>query len=182
MKKFKFLTLSAAVIAIGAFSSGAAKADDHSHDLKNAAGEVVGTVAMKETASGVLLNIDLKGLEAGGSHAVHIHETGKCDPDFTAAGGHFNPAGHNHGMMDEKGQHAGDMPNLHVAADGAIKQEILNTMITTNAEDTADGRHSIHDVDGSAIIIHEGTDDYTSQPTGEAGGRMACAVLAEPKE
>lgn len=180
MKKLKFLTLSAAVIALGAGFGASAKAEE-AISLVDTKGDVIGTVALSETASGVLLNLNLKGLEAGGSHAIHIHETGKCNPDFSEAGGHFNPGGHNHGMMDAEGQHAGDMPNLHVSADGTVKQEILNSMITTEAEDTADGRHSIHDADGSAIIIHEGTDDYKSQPTGEAGGRMACAVLAAPK-
>ena len=164
MRYTKILTLSAAVIALG-LGSNAAMADHHMHDLMAADGSKIGSVTLKETAQGVLLTVDAKGMEAGSTHAIHIHETGACSPDFKAAGGHFNPGAHNHGMMDAEGQHAGDMPNLHANAEGAVKQEILNTMITTKAEDK-DGRHSIHDADGSALIIHAGADDYTSQPTG----------------
>lgn len=182
MKKLKFLTLSAAVIALGTLSAGVAKADDHSHDIKNAAGEVIGSVDMKETFSGVLMTLNLKGLEPGATHAIHVHETGKCSPDFKAAGGHFDPDGHNHGMLDDKGHHAGDMPNLHVAADGTVKQEILNSSITAEPVNTEDGRHTIFDNDGSALIIHAGSDDYLSQPTGAAGDRLGCTVLAAPKE
>ena len=183
MKKLKFLTLSAATLALmmGAGVPGA-QADNHSYELKNAEGTVIGSVMLKEAETGVLITVDAEGLGADSTHAVHIHETGKCSPDFTAAGGHFNPSGHNHGMMDAEGQHAGDMPNLHANAEGKVKQEILNTMITLDEADTDDGRHSIHDADGSAMIIHEGADDYASQPTGDAGGRLACVVLAEPKE
>lgn len=182
MKKFRFLTLAAAVAALSFGMGAGAKADDHNYELKNAEGAVIGSVALKESETGVLITIDTAGLDANSTHAIHIHETGKCSPDFTAAGGHFNPSGHNHGMMDAEGQHAGDMPNLHANADGKVKQEILNTMITLDETDTDDGRHSIHDADGSALIIHEGADDYASQPTGDAGGRLACVVLAEPKE
>lgn len=189
MKKFKFLTLTAAVAMLG-FGAPAALAHDHpdhdaehhSYELTNAEGAVIGSVMLKEAKTGVLITIDAEGMSAGSTHAVHIHETGKCSPDFTAAGGHFNPSGHEHGMMHGEGQHAGDMPNLHASADGTVKQEILNTLITLEDADTEDGRHTIHDADGSALIIHEGADDYTSQPTGAAGGRLACAVLAEPKE
>lgn len=179
MKKLKFLTLSAAVAVLGFGAN--ANADDHGYELKNAEGSVIGSVMLKEAETGVLITIDADGMSAGSTHAVHIHETGKCSPDFTAAGGHFNPAGHEHGMMHGDGQHAGDMPNLHASAEGHVKDEILNTMITLNETDT-EGRHTIHDADGSALIIHEGADDYTSQPTGAAGGRLACTVLSEPKE
>tara|TARA_R100001143_G_scaffold52648_1_gene47924 strand:+ start:179 stop:727 length:549 start_codon:yes stop_codon:yes gene_type:complete len=182
MKKFKILTLTAAVAALSLGAGAGAKADDHSHQLKNAEGAVIGSVMLKEAETGVLITIDAMGMTEGSTHAVHIHETGKCAPDFTAAGGHFNPAGHNHGMMDAEGQHAGDMPNLHADAEGKVKTEILNTMITLDDSDTDDGRHTIHDADGSALIIHMGADDYASQPTGDAGDRLACVVLAEPKE
>jgi len=191
MKKLKFLSLSAATLALmmSAGVSGAMAHDhadhaaaDHKYELKNAEGAVIGSVMLKEAKTGVLITIDAMGMTEGSTHAVHIHETGKCSPDFTAAGGHFNPSGHNHGMMDAEGQHAGDMPNLHTTAEGAVKQEILNTMITLEDADTDDGRHTIHDADGSALIIHVGADDYASQPTGDAGDRLACVVLAEPTE
>ena len=184
MKNVKYFMLgaaAAAILSIGVGVSGV-KAAEITKDLKTADGTVIGTVNLKDTAQGVLLTIDAKGMNAGSTHAIHVHETGKCAPDFKAAGGHFNPADHAHGMMSEEGQHAGDMPNLHANENGMVKQEILNTMITLEPEDTDNGRHSIYDADGSALIIHEGADDYASQPTGEAGGRLACAVLAEPKE
>lgn len=181
MKKYRFLTLSAAIVAISFGFAADAKADDGRYVLTNAAGEVVGSVTLKETEKGVLITVEAAGLDENAVHAVHIHETGKCEPDFNEAGGHFNPAEKNHGMLDAKGPHAGDMPNLHTDAQGKVKQEMLNAMITTAPKDTGDGRHSIKDADGSALIIHDKADDYASQPTGDAGGRFACAVLAAPQ-
>ncbi len=181
MHKKYFLTCAT---VLGLMASGhptTTHASQPAHDIVNPDGKTIGHVMMKETEKGVLFTINASGMDAGSTHAIHIHETGKCTPDFKAAGGHFNPAGHNHGMMDAEGMHAGDMPNLHADESGNVKQEILNTMVTTKAEDN-NGKYTLNDADGSALIIHAGADDYTSQPTGEAGDRIGCAVLAAPKE
>ena len=107
-----------------------------------------------------------------GEHAFHIHAVGKCEPPFTTAGGHFNPAQHKHGFMSGEG-HAGDMPNLHVPEGGALSIEVLNRDVTL-----AKGKpNSVFDADGSAIVIHAKADDYKSDPAGNAGDRIACGVV-----
>jgi Cu-Zn family superoxide dismutase len=142
--------------------------------LKDQAGKDVGTVQLVETPHGVLLKLALKGVVPG-EHAFHVHAVGKCEPPFTSAGGHFNPAGKKHGLAVAEGAHAGDMPNLHVPASGELMVEILNGGVTL-----AKGKpNSVLDTDGSAIVIHAGVDDYKSDPTGNAGDRIACGVIVE---
>ncbi|MEZ5828443.1 MAG: superoxide dismutase family protein [Hyphomicrobiales bacterium] len=134
-------------------------------------GNEVGTVTLFEAPSGVLLDVDLTAVPPG-DHAFHIHETGKCEaPDFKSAGGHFNPEEDKHGLLNKAGPHAGDMPNIHVPETGKLRIEILNQRIDLN-----DG---LLDDDGSAIVIHEGPDDYITDPAGDAGPRIACGVITK---
>lgn len=132
-------------------------------------GENIGSVSLFETDSGVIrVNVQATGLAAGG-HGVHLHETGLCEGDFSSAGGHI--AGDaNHGLV-EGGPHPGDLPNGFVEDDGVLSMEALTDRIAVDM---------LMDDDGSALIIHSGPDDYESQPAGDAGGRVACAVLAAP--
>jgi Cu-Zn family superoxide dismutase len=140
--------------------------------MKNGEGKEVGSVNLTQTTQGVLINASLKGLPPG-EHAFHVHAVGKCEPPFTSAGGHFNPTGKKHGMMSPEGQHAGDMPNLHIPQSGDLTVEVLNAAITLEKGKP----NSVYDSDGSAIVIHAGSDDYKTDPTGEAGGRIACGVV-----
>lgn len=140
--------------------------------LKTADGKDAGTVEFVETAAGPLLTANLKGLPPG-IHAFHIHGVGKCDPPFKSAGGHFNPEKSKHGLMNEEGPHSGDMPNIHVPASGKVTMEIWNPMVTL----IPDQESSLLDGDGSAIMIHQGADDYKSDPAGAAGPRIACGVI-----
>src|SRR5205807_2662506 len=95
-----------------------AKSDSAKAEIKNAEGAKVGEVTITEATHGVKVLADFTGLPAG-AHALHIHQTGKCEgPDFKSAGGHFNPAGHKHGVMAAQGKHAGDLPTLHVPEGG----------------------------------------------------------------
>jgi Cu-Zn family superoxide dismutase len=149
-----------------------AAAQSASAPLKNAEGKEVGSVNLTQTNQGVLINVAVKGLPPG-EHAFHVHAVGKCEPPFTSAGGHFNPANHKHGMMSPEGQHAGDMPNLHIPQSGDLTVEILNTNITLEKGKP----NSVYDADGSAVIVHAGKDDYKTDPTGDAGGRIACGVI-----
>jgi Cu-Zn family superoxide dismutase len=142
--------------------------------LKDASGKQVGTVDLTETPHGVLLKLSLKGFPAG-ERAFHIHAVGKCEPPFTSAGGHFNPAGKKHGMSAADGAHAGDMPNLYVPANGELTVEVVNPAITL----VAGKPNSVFDADGSAIVIHAGADDYKTDPTGNAGDRVACGVITK---
>jgi Cu-Zn family superoxide dismutase len=159
-----------------AFTAGLALATPASADaatavLKDPDGKEVGKVTLTAVPTGVLLDVDLTALPPG-DHAFHIHAVGKCEaPDFKSAGGHFNPEEDEHGLMNEAGPHAGDMPNIHVPEDGKLRIEVLNQMVFLS-----DG---LFDVDGSAIVIHEGPDDYVSDPAGDAGARIACGVVTK---
>lgn len=148
-------------------------------DMINNQGDVMGSIKLSETKAGVLLSLDLEGLDPDGEHAIHIHETGKCTPleTFKDAGGHFNPKDKSHGMKHPTGQHAGDMPNLIPDSKGRINTSILNRFITLKNKDTKMGRATIYDEDGSSIMIHAGADDHMSQPSGAAGDRIMCGVI-----
>jgi Cu-Zn family superoxide dismutase len=135
----------------------------------DAKGKDIGTAKLEDTKAGLLITLDIALPE--GQRAFHIHEKGDCTPpDFKSAGGHFNPGKHEHGLHNPKGTHAGDMPNLNIPASGKLMQQILNTTVTV--KDLLEG-------DGSALMIHEKEDDYTSDPAGNAGGRIACAVVGK---
>jgi Cu-Zn family superoxide dismutase len=162
----------AIALALLAFTSLPAAAQSAKATLKNADGKEVGTAELTQTPAGVLIRLNITGLQPG-ERAFHVHGVGKCEPPFTSAGGHFNPAGKKHGIMAKDGHHAGDMPNLHIPASGALQVEVINSAITLEKGKP----NSVFGPDGTALIIHAGKDDYKSDPTGEAGGRVACGVI-----
>lgn len=139
--------------------------------LSFANGVPAGTAQLLWNGENVSLAVAATGLEPG-QHGFHLHTTGKCEgPGFTSAGGHLNPAGREHGSLNPKGAHLGDMPNLSVGASRSASTEV----------DLAGSREavlsSIFDADGTAVVIHAGPDDYRSDPAGDAGSRVACGVL-----
>jgi Cu-Zn family superoxide dismutase len=144
-------------------------------DLVNGDGQRIGQVIVKPVSGGVLLTAKAQRLPAG-AHGFHIHETGKCEPGegFKTAGGHLAD-GASHGFHVDGGPHPGDMPNVHVGSDGVLNVEVLNSRVQL----TESGDGALLDRDGSALMIHSGPDDYESQPSGAAGARIACAVIAE---
>jgi superoxide dismutase, Cu-Zn family len=143
-------------------------------DLKDAKGNSVG-MAMISAASGggISIALDLKGLPPG-AHAIHVHAVAKCEPPFTSAGGHFNPGGKQHGMENPAGHHAGDMPNITVGADGTLRTTITNANVTL-----ADGPNSVYTNGGTALVIHAAADDMKTDPSGNAGDRIACGVITK---
>jgi len=147
-------------------------ADKASAVLKDPEGNEIGKADLVATPSGTLISLDLTAAPPG-THGFHIHTTGKCElPDFASAGGHFNPDDTKHGFLNAEGPHAGDMPNIHVPENGKLTVEVLNPLVTLSAE------AALLDEDGAALVIHEGADDYQSDPAGHAGGRIACGVIA----
>jgi Cu-Zn family superoxide dismutase len=155
----------------------AAPAEPLHASVLNGESEQIGTAVFEQTPVGVLISVAIEGLPLG-EHGFHIHEVGVCDPGegFKMAGGHFTPRSHQHGLKVAAGPHAGDMPNQFAGADGIMRAVVLNSNVTLEA-----GPGSLADADGSALVIHAGADDYMSQPTGAAGGRLACAVIRPPE-
>jgi Cu-Zn family superoxide dismutase len=171
MRILNGLTLAAASVVFVSMALPAA-AQTATAAIKNANGGDVGTAEMTQTPAGVLIKLSVKGLPPG-DHAFHVHAVGKCEPPFESAGGHFNPASKKHGLMAAEGPHAGDMPNLHVPAGGELVVEVLNSNVTLEKGKP----NSVFDADGSALVIHAAVDDYKTDPTGNAGGRIGCGVV-----
>jgi Cu-Zn family superoxide dismutase len=131
--------------------------------------EVSGMVTFTETAEGVLVTADIARLSPG-LHGIHLHALGDCSSeDFTSTGGHFNPTDAPHGAPTDEMRHAGDFGNIEIGEDGAGHLELMTTMLTV-----AEGPNTVV---GRAVILHEGEDDLVSQPTGAAGGRIACGIV-----
>jgi superoxide dismutase, Cu-Zn family len=141
-------------------------------EFKTSVGETVGNVTLTQMPDGMVhVSATVRGLPPG-EHGIHIHAVGACSPNFDAAGAHYNPANKEHGLQNPAGPHAGDMPTLTVKDDGTGTFEALTDRVTV-----APGAQTIFDADGSAIIIHAFADDQQTNPTGNSGGRIACAVL-----
>ena len=142
--------------------------------LVNAAGQTVGSVRAWQTAGGVTFRLDAAGLPHG-VHGIHVHAAGRCDPPtFDSAGPHWNPANRRHGFSSPAGPHAGDLPNVTVAANGVLGEAVT----LSGASLTGPGAAGILlDGDGAALVIHAAADDYATDPAGNSGARIACAVI-----
>lgn len=134
--------------------------------------EIAGTVTFSQQDGGpVTIVAEVGGVEGAGLHGFHIHETGDCSAaDFTSAGGHFNPEGVEHACPPATPRHAGDVGNIEIGEDGSGTLESSSDLITL--DETA-----ANSVIGKAVILHAGEDDCQTQPTGDAGGRLACGVI-----
>jgi superoxide dismutase, Cu-Zn family len=164
------LALAVCLLAAAAFQHAAAQTA-HA-DFLNAQGQKIGSATLTQTSGGVQITATVSGLPAG-THAMHIHTIGKCEPpDFKSAGGHFNPGGKQHGKDNPQGSHAGDLPNFDVNGSGEATVSVLATSVTLG-----DGANSLFHEGGTALVIHEKADDYKTDPTGNAGGRIACGVI-----
>ena len=136
--------------------------------LVNTAGQSIGSVRMWESPGAVTFRVEASGLPMG-IHGVHVHAVGRCDaPGFTTAGSHWNPLNRKHGAENPAGPHAGDLPNVTVAANG-----VLGETVALPGASFA----SLNDADGSALVIHADRDDLRTDPSGNSGARIACAVI-----
>ena len=136
--------------------------------LRTANGVQVGTVTATAMDGGVHVEVTVKGMTPG-IHGVHIHAVGRCEaPDFASAGGHWNPGKAKHGTMHGAG-HAGDLPNLTIAADGNG---------TLSAHSPSGTFADMLDADGAALVVHAEADDLMTDPSGNSGARIACGVFA----
>jgi superoxide dismutase, Cu-Zn family len=134
--------------------------------------KVQGTITFTQEKDGVHVVAKLTGLEAG-PHGFHIHEFGDCSAvDGTSAGGHFNPKGEPHGAPKDEHRHTGDLGNVEAAADGSATLDWLDPHVALSGERSVLGR---------GVIVHAKRDDLKTQPTGDAGARVACGVIGAAK-
>ncbi|MGA8013682.1 MAG: superoxide dismutase family protein [Candidatus Acidiferrales bacterium] len=145
-------------------------------NIMNAQGMQIGTAKLKAVKDGVQISVKVTGLSAG-DHGIHIHTVGKCEgPAFTTAGGHFNPTSAHHGMNNtmDPHPHAGDLPNLKVAANGKGSATVVAKGVTLG-----DGANSLFHDGGTSLVIHAKADDLMSDPSGNSGDRVACGVISK---
>jgi superoxide dismutase, Cu-Zn family len=146
----------------------------------NSDGQEIGEATVTESSSGVLIRLQLQrhpAKIAAGAHAFHIHEVGECAPPFKSAGAHWNPTKKKHGFLDKQGAHVGDLPNIHVPENSPLTVEMVIPQVSLSG-----GKRSLIDADGFALVIHQGADDYRSDPAGDSGDRIACAAVEGSKK
>ena len=161
------VTIIAAVWSAGASMASEPASTDHlvKTPFINQEHDTIGSLTAKATPHGVLVTIDVHTLS--GTHGFHIHEHGICEtPDFKSAGGHYNPNNHQHGVLEANGTHKGDLPNIIAANGHATQQFFINDI-------------SLETLQTLSFIIHADADDYHSQPSGNAGNRIACASFSK---
>ena len=145
-------------------------------DFKTSSGQDAGTATLTPAGNGVRVKLDLSNLPEG-EHAIHVHQTAKCEaPGFTTAGGHFNPEGSHHGINSPATPHphAGDMMNFTVKANGTAKVTFTDLAVNMGSDN-----HSIFSNGGTALVIHAQADDLKSDPSGNAGDRIACGTITK---
>jgi Cu-Zn family superoxide dismutase len=139
----------------------------------DAKGSKIGTAKLTPVADGVKIHLEAVKLPPG-MHGIHFHETGMCEaPDFVTAGMHFNPTHKQHGFENPQGYHAGDLPNIQVGTDGKVNVDLITKSVTFDRGKPT----SLLKDQGISLIIHEKSDDYVTDPTGNSGARIACGVI-----
>lgn len=146
-------------------------------DMYNATNDMVGTAKLTEHPDGVKLKLKIAGVTSG-YHGVHIHEIANCEaPTFKSAGNHFNPKDKEHGLMNAKGAHLGDLPNVEANLQGEIDEEL-----TVQDATLLNGNTSLTEHGGTSIIITEEADDGMTQISGDSGERIICGAIKNNEE
>jgi Cu-Zn family superoxide dismutase len=144
-------------------------------NLVDSSGAQVGLATLSDSVGSARLGLSVAGLTPG-AHGLHIHAQGTCTPpSFASAGPHFNPDGKQHGTRNPQGPHAGDLPNLQIGANGSA-----DTTFDVSADLARSGPRFLLQPGGTAIVIHAGPDDETTDPSGNSGARVACGVFNAP--
>jgi Cu-Zn family superoxide dismutase len=168
-------TIKAGLLAfalIGLSATGCGSSPTTSATIMSATNQSLGTATFTQNGDKVDVQISVSGVSAG-KHGLHVHDMGKCEgPDFTSAGGHWNPTTQMHGDPSAAMHHVGDFGNLEVAADGTGTIKLTTGLSLRAGEATY--------LPGHALILHAGTDDLMTQPTGNSGARLGCVVIAAP--
>jgi len=132
-----------------------------------------GTVTFTALDHGVRVAGEVRGLVPGSEHGFHIHEKGDCGDNGNASGGHFNPTGGTHGKFGAPGSHAGELPSLRADSSGVARFSLEDHSISLTPG-------AANSVIGRALVVHRDPDDFTTQPAGNSGPRIACSVIAKP--
>lgn len=168
MRQALFLFAATAVLAgCASFASGPSATATLAPTAGNS---TAGTVQFAQQGERVKVSGEIRGLRPNAEHGFHVHEKGDCSsPDGTSAGGHYNPSSRPHGRHGAGAHHVGDLPSLRADAAGVARFSFESTSISVGA--------GAGDIAGRGLIVHRDPDDYTTQPTGNAGARLACAVI-----
>ena len=173
-----FLTVVPACCSKDTGTASAAAKLSATADMLDEKGTKIGTAELRQTGSGVEIEMQISGLPPG-PHALHIHNVGNCHtpgPDgkaFSEAGAHFNPYGKKHGVENPEGPHAGDLPNFTAGSDGTATVKVEAKLVTLE-----DGKpNSLFHPGGTCLVIHAKPDDNKTDPTGNSGDRIACGVI-----
>lgn len=170
-KTFLGAAMAGGLILSGASVFAQQMQDTAQADFIDRSGKETGRAHIMAGREGVLFEVEISGLPPVKWVALHIHKSGKCETEggFDTAGGHFNPDEREHGFVAANGPHAGDLPNQYVAEDGVMRAHVFSTLVRFDDADRG--------IRGRALVVHDGSDDYRSDPSGGAGDRVACAVI-----
>lgn len=168
---FHTVFVSAAVVASLAGCAGYSSGPSATAKLEPTRGNTAaGTVTFVQWGEVVKVSGSISGLKPGAEHGFHVHEKGDCSSgDGLSAGGHFNPGGKPHGHHGMGEHHTGDLPSLKADASGVAAIHFESRTIRVGS--------SANDIVGKGLIVHRDPDDFTTQPAGNAGPRLACAVI-----
>jgi Cu-Zn family superoxide dismutase len=165
------LVLAASALLLGACAGGMQGGPTATAKLEPTRGNAAaGMVTFRQAGERTLMQVRIEGLKPGQEHGFHVHEKGDCSSgDGMSTGGHFNPKGKPHGKHEDMERHAGDLPSLKADANGRVDQQFSLSGLSIGGGDT--------DIVGRGLIVHAMPDDYKTQPTGNSGARIACALI-----